>query len=133
MEQDKLMLNKGIQAEVVNAEALAVGDNAYAVKSISNTPPSEFLKLIIDFRKVIDELSLDRNARLVIEEDVKKLEDATKKEAINKEEVGGILQSISGKLKMVGVVMTETASLIEPIKKMASFLGTTAKLLGFLA
>jgi len=133
MKQDKRVVNKGIQAKTVTAEVLAVGDNAYAVKHVTDAPHNDFLKVISDFRKAIDGINLDRNARAVVEEDIKKLESATKKETVDKAEVGGILQSISGKLKMVGVVLTETASLVEPVKKVASFLGTTVKLLGLFA
>ena len=127
------VVNRGIQAETVTADVLAVGDNAYAVKHVTNTLNDEFLKVISDFRKAINELNLDRNAQAAVEEDIRKLESAAKKEKVEKAEIGGILQSISGKLKMVGVVLTETASLVEPVKKVASFLGTTVKLLGLFA
>jgi hypothetical protein len=44
--------------------------------------------------------------------------------------VGGILQSISGKLKMVGVVLTEVVALSEPVAKIASLLKIPLYLLG---
>lgn len=126
-------VNKGIQADNVTAEVLAVGDRARAVKNVTGVSQEDLIRAISDMRKAIAEIKLDQNIRMAVDEDVHKLESAVKKEKPDKEEVGGILKSISGKLKKVGVVLSDTAGLIKPVKKIAAFLGTTLKLLGFLA
>jgi hypothetical protein len=55
--------------------------------------------------------------------DVTKLEQAAKSKEANPDQVGGILQSIVGKLKMVGVVLGEAVAIAEPIKKIATMFG----------
>ena len=133
MKREKRSVNKGIQARNVTADVLAVGDKAQAIKSVTSVEREDLSKVISDLRQAIAELNLNENARTVVEEDVNKLESAIKKEQPDKTEVGGLLQSISGKLRMLGVVLSDTVSLVEPVKKIASFLGTTLKLLGLFA
>jgi hypothetical protein len=130
MKKEKRFMNKGIHANNVTAEVLAVGDKAQAVKYSACMPQEDLSRAISDLRKAIAELNINENARTVVDEDINKLEHEMEKVKPNKAEVGGILQSISGKLKMVGVVLSDTVSLVEPIKKIAGFLGITVKLLG---
>ena len=108
MKREKRSVNKGIQARNVTADVLAVGDKAQAIKSVTSVEREDLSKVISDLRQAIAELNLNENARTVVEEDVNKLESAIKKEQPDKTEVGGLLQSISGKLRMLGVVLSDT-------------------------
>ena len=132
MDKKSHTVNKGIQANNITAEVIAVGDHAKAIKNVTIISNKELFESVSALRAAISDLNLNENSKAVVSEDVKKLEYAIRKEKPDREEIKGILQSISGKLKMVGVVLKNTANLIEPVKKIASFLGTTISILGFL-
>jgi len=120
----KSVHNSGIQAGSVTADVLAVGNHAKASKVV-NTGVSarELPALIAGLRESLNQLALQPPARLALEEDVVKLDRAAESKETRPEQVGGILASIVGKLKMVGVVMSDAVALAEPIKKIVALFG----------
>jgi len=123
--------NEGIQADNVTADVMAVGHGAQAIKTVYGALEQQrMLSEIAALRRGLDALGLDPNARAVVEEDVSKLEEASKKEKPDPAEVEGLLQSIAGKLKMVGVILAETLALNQPLKQIAALVGASLKTLG---
>ena len=68
----------------------------------------------------------------MVEEDVTALATEAGKKQLDTQEVSNLLQRIAGKLKMVGVVLTEAIALSEPIKRIAEIAGVSLKSLGWL-
>ena len=123
-------INEGIQANTVNADVLAVGRNAIASKTTyGGDSHAQLAQAVSQFVKALDALQLQAHAKEAIEEDLATLRAALEKRP-SADRVGGILQSISGKLKMVGVVLTEVVALSEPVAKIASLLKIPLSLLG---
>ncbi len=125
--------NEGIQAQSVKADVLAVGRGAKAIKVVKGSVESlELIKAIAELRQGLDTLKLDAAARAVVEEDVSALGTEAEKKQPDAQEVSNLLQRIAGKLKMVGVVLTEAIALSEPIKRIAELAGVSLKSLGLL-
>jgi len=116
--------NSGIQANNVTAEVMAVGNRAAASKVVNTGVLNRELPgLIAELRNSLGQLSLQPLARQALEEDVGKLDRAAKGKSASPGHVGSILSGIVGKLKMVGIVMSDAVALAEPIKKIVGLLG----------
>lgn len=120
--QRQASINTGIQANTVKADVLAVGEGASAVKlGDSAAANKELAALVTELRSALDRLPLQTSAREAIEEDVAKLDSAAKER--NPERTGNILESITGKLKMVGVAAQHAIEIAGPLMKIAGLLG----------
>jgi hypothetical protein len=123
-------VNQGIQATAVNADVLAVGLNATASKTVyGGDQHAQVAQAVSQLVKALDALQLQANAKAAIAEDVTNLRAAVEK-GPSADRVGGILQSLAGKLRMVGIVLTQAAALSEPVTKIASLLRIPLHLLG---
>ena len=95
---------EGIQANTVSADVLAVGRGAKAIKyGVGNA--QDLAKAIEQLRVGLEGLNLQPNAKEIIKEDLAELHAATESKQPQADRAGRALQSLSGKLKMVGVVV----------------------------
>lgn len=123
-------VNEGIQATSVSAEVMAVGRNATAIQNLDRTnDQQELLQEVEQLRKGLESLNLQPHAKTAIGEDMAKLQSATESREPNSDHVGQILASLSGKLKMVGIVLSEVVNLSEPVKKIIKILQIPLSLL----
>ena len=124
MSRTRDSVNAGIQATNVTADVMAVGDHARASKVVNAGEANrELVAMIAELRKQIDAMALQPPARQALEEDVAKLDAAAVNKDTKPEQVGGLLNNIVGKLKMVGVMMGDTLAIAEPIKKIVEMFG----------
>lgn len=123
MSEDKDQANFGIQAKNVKADVLAVGTGASATKNIGAAGTEELASALSELRAALGGLNLGQTAENAIAEDVIALEAAAAAPDENRSQIGDLLKQISEKLKVVGVVVKETASLVEPIKKIGALIG----------
>ena len=118
--------NQGIQATNVQAEVLAVGQGAQAVKHAAAADAEVLAKAVGQLRVAIAGLGLQPAARAVLERDVEGLAEATRSHRpdvhpdVHKAE--SHLKGMAEKLKMVGIVVKEVAGLAEPVSKIATLL-----------
>ncbi|HEV2416933.1 MAG TPA: hypothetical protein VGX94_03950 [Terriglobia bacterium] len=120
--ESRAAINTGIQAGAVKADVIAVGKGASAVKFGDSPAVNEELAALAgELRGALDHLSLQPPAREAIEEDLAKLDRAAKER--NAEGAKTTLESITGKLKMVGVAAQHAMELAGPIMKIAGLLG----------
>lgn len=116
--------NYGIQANNVTADVMAVGAGAKASKVIrSSGSQGEIQALISELHERLAQLPLQPAAKESLGEELNALKEAASNSQPQPDRVGGILRNLSGKLKMVGVLLTDSAALAEPIKKIASIFG----------
>jgi hypothetical protein len=124
-------VNEGIQATTVNAEVIAVGHGAKASKTTYGGDDQEKLgQAVQQLRSALEALQLQAHAKTAIEEDLKDLQFAVQSKEPKADQVSQILQGIGGKLKMVGVVLTDALALSEPITQIAHLLQIPLRLLG---
>lgn len=122
--QHRATINTGIQANTVTAEVMAVGERAKATKIAgSSAVDRELPGLVTELRGALDRLSLQAPARQAIEEEVVKLDKAAAGKERSPERIGGILESITGKLKMVGTIVSEAVEIAGPLSKIAGLFG----------
>lgn len=115
--------NEGIQANTVVAEVQAVGKGAKAEKIVYGSPQREALdRAVADLTAALAALKLPAPAAAEVRGDVEALQEATRTETPDKDRVGGLLTSLAGKLKLVGIVLSETIGLGEPLKKIAELM-----------
>ena len=122
MSKKKASVIEGIQANNVTAEVLAVGRGAKAVKTVG-IGAEELADTITQLRNALNELNIDHDTRKAANGDLDRLVTATRNKQPDKHEIGGILQSITRRLKSVGVVLSEAISLSESISKIAGLFG----------
>ncbi len=116
--------NSGIQANSVTADVMAVGNRAQASKTVyAGVSGQELAGFVTELRNSISELPLQPPAKKAIQEDLTKLDAAAGSEKPQPQEVGGLLNSIAGKLSMVGVVVKDVVTIAEPIRKIIDLFG----------
>jgi len=121
--------NEGIIGNVT-ATVVAVGQGATAIQNNAATDAPALGNAISELRKAIDALGLQGPAKEAVASALEALEKAGTSKEPKPDQVGGILQSLSGKLKMIGVVLTETTALAVPAMKIADALRVTLSHLG---
>ena len=125
-------INEGIQATHVSAEVIAVGRNARAIKYAEDaSDQQELLQAVERLRHGLLLLSLQSHAQATVDEDMAKLQSAVESRDRQGDAVGQILESLSGKLKMVGIMLSEAANLSEPLRKIAELFHIPLNFLGF--
>lgn len=125
-------INKGIHANTVNAEVIAVGDRATAIKSI---PLQADLKqdVITAIQKLKEEFNIqieDENANQQLNAETQKLAELLEKGDIQQDEAVGVLTNLSGKLGMIKGFLKDTASIRDNIKTIATLLKIPVSLIG---
>jgi hypothetical protein len=115
-------VNQGIQAQTVRAKALAVGSNASVTYTENSAAPEELRTTLAALEAAIDRLGLTPVAHEAVKEDLGKLAEAAGEQP-NPERARSLLESIAGKLKMVGVIAADVAAFAEPARKIAGLLG----------
>lgn len=123
--------NEGIEAHIVQADVLAVGRNAKAVKNELHNAEfnKDFAIAVKGFTEAVNNLNLDKKARQVLQEDIDSLE-LSMKENKNTQSAQGALTNIVGKLRMVGIAVKETEKIIEPLKKITKLLKIPLSFIG---
>jgi hypothetical protein len=120
----KSSVNTGIQANTVTADVLAVGDHARASKVVNSGAASpELLDSLAALRAAIAAMPLAPPAKAALEEEVVHLDKAAAGKDTPPAHVQGVLGNIVGKLKMVGVLMSDAAAIAGPLKKIATLFG----------
>jgi hypothetical protein len=114
--------NAGIQANIVQADVLAVGYGAQATKHSTAGDPEALARAVAQLREAIDGLALQPAAREVLERDVHGLAAAASLERPDANKAQIHLEGIADKLKMVGVVLTEVVGLVDPATRIANLL-----------
>jgi hypothetical protein len=114
--------NEGIQAKTVQAEVLAVGRGARAIKSVAAGDAEALAQAIAQLREAIAGLGLQPAAREVLERDVSALAEDVQSGGTDGGKAESRLRGIADKLKMVGVVLGDVAALAEPVTKIAGLL-----------
>lgn len=122
-------INEGIQADNVKAEVMAVGRGARAYKQ-TIAAPGELARAIDQLGSALEALKLQPHAQAAITEDLTTLRTVAESNQAEPERAGNALQSLVGKLKMVGVVLSEVVALSEPVRKIAELLSVPLHLLG---
>lgn len=122
-------VNEGIQATNVTADVLAVGRGAQATK-YSSGDAQQLAKAVEQLRAGLEGLNLQPHAKEAIKEDLAELHAATESKQPQADRAGRALQSLLGKLKMVGVVLSEVVSLSGPVRQIAGLLQIPLHLLG---
>lgn len=122
-------VNEGIQANNVSAEVIAVGRGAKAHKSTSGSS-QDLTKAIDQIRSALQALNLQPHAKAVISDDLATLHTIAQSNQPDPERARHALQSLAGKLKMVGVVLSEAVALSEPVRKVAELLRIPLHMLG---
>jgi len=116
-------VNEGIQANTVQADVLAVGRGAKAVKVVlADADRRELFEAIAELRRGLQILNLQKPVRDAIQSDVAQIEDAARTKETDATRVGGFLHSLVGRLEQVGILVKEASSLVAPIKAIASLL-----------
>jgi hypothetical protein len=119
----RAQVNEGIQATSVSAEVMAVGQNATAVQNADRASSQhDLLQAVEQLRKELESLNLQPHAKAAVDEDIAKLQSATESKDNQSDHVGHILASLSGKLKMVGIVLSAAVNLSEPVRKIVEIL-----------
>ncbi len=122
-------INEGIQATNVTADVLAVGRGAQAIK-FSTGDTQQLAKAVEQLRAGLEALNLQPHAREAIKQDLGELQAATESKQPQADRAGRALESLSGKLKMVGIVLSEVISLSQPVRQIAGLLQIPLHLLG---
>jgi hypothetical protein len=121
--------NEGIIGNV-RAKNIAVGRGAKAMFTEGDrTVVQGHLQ---DLERAVAALPVTPAARAQLEGDVSKLKDATTASEPDQAKVSGILQTISGKLKMLGDATKGVVEVVQPLVKIAGFFHLSAGVLGLL-
>jgi hypothetical protein len=125
--------NEGIQANVVNADVLAVGRGAHAIKMVlAEADRKQILEAVGQIHQELEHLNLSKPEVDVLKGHAEDLKQTVIKEDANPKEVEGALGKFIERLKQVGVVVKETAGLVAPIHTIASLLHLSLTSLGLL-
>ena|SRR5579871_1208441 len=125
--------NEGIQGNVT-ADVVAVGRNARASKTVtlSDQGRIELDQAIAQLHQAIAALQVSPVAQQALKEDVLQLQSAVTEDQPDHSKVGGILENIAGKLKMVGDVTKNAVELFEPLGKIAGLFHLSLAAIGLL-
>ena len=125
--------NEGIQANVVNADALAVGRGAKAVKVVfSESDREDILTAVSEIRRELEALKLGKAHSDDLQRHADELEHAATKKDASPAEVKSLLSGLLEKLKQAGVVVKEVAGLVSPIQTIAGLLHLTLSSFGLM-
>jgi len=133
MRQDNKDANYGIIATNVSANVLAVGTAASAVQNVQQFGPqiqAEAQQLLSQFRTELERVLNDPERRAFVEEETKQLEKTLKEDAPSVDKISGLLESISKKLRLVGVVVANVQALAAPLGALAKMLRVPLHVLG---
>jgi hypothetical protein len=123
-------INQGIQANTVNADVIAVGTGARAIK-YSNSSEYELREAVDELRDAIASLNLRPGVKARIGEDLGALKQVAEKKLPDDTNRGALtLYSVAGQLKSAGVVLPEVVTLADPVRKIAGLLRVPLDMLG---
>jgi predicted metal-dependent RNase len=125
--------NEGIQASVVNADVLAVGRNAQAVKTVlGNADRTKLMEAVAKIDQELELLFVNRPDLRDLRDNAKELARTVNHEVVDPQQVEGTLGRLISKLKEGGVIVKEVAGLIAPIQAIGGLLHLSLAGLGFL-
>ena len=115
----------------MQADVVAVGTGARASKVVHGTPDREAVEAALaELRQALGALTLSPVARETVAVDVHTIEKEATAPKPDRDRIAGLLSGLTGKLKMVGVVLGEGVALGEAIKKIAALVKVPLSLLG---
>lgn len=125
--------NYGIQAESVTAGAIAVGKGAKATqKIVGGTDLQALSAAIAELRAALARTDLPKEARAVLEEDVRAIVVESGKTDPNTDRMESTLKNLVSKVKLTGQFAQGAVDLIEPVRKIAAAIGLAAAAIGLL-
>jgi hypothetical protein len=125
--------NQGIQGTnlTITAEALAVGDRATATSNtFSRNEQRDLTKAVERLEAAIGALSLEPATRDAVKDDVSRLSELAQAPQSRRDEARASLDSIVAKLSAAGVVVSQIASLMEPVRQIAATIGLAIHAIG---
>lgn len=114
-------VNEGIQGSV-NAQVVAVGRGASAHLTNYGSDSAQLLASIEGLQAALASMNLSQPAREAVADDVKRLQETASQPKVEPQKVAGVLESLAGKLKMVGVVLKDAVEIAGPVKQIAALL-----------
>lgn len=115
--------NEGIIADTVNADVLAVGKGAQAVKyQINNQVQQEVLAQLDRVIDLICKASSDPGANEILTRDLSGIKTEVQKEAPDEGKIVSLLKGFSDKFTLVKNVFGNASDIIESMKSIASLL-----------
>lgn len=118
--------NKGIHGTnvTISAEALAVGDHANATSTaFSRSEQGSLARAVERLEAAIGLLPLESATRDAVRDDVTRLSEAAHAPQLNREQARTSLSAVVARLSAAGVMVSQVASLIEPVRKIAAAIG----------
>jgi len=127
-----IRINKGISANTVSADVIAVGDQASAKKTLyPGYDHAREIRVAIDsLRKTIAAQISDPNAHSQLDLDLRLLEGLMEKDKVNPGKVQKVLTGLAGKLNHLKGYFSDAASIGEHIKTIAGLLKIPLSLIG---
>ncbi|HTY69832.1 MAG TPA: hypothetical protein VMH36_24470 [Alphaproteobacteria bacterium] len=122
--------NYGIYGPV-NADVLAVGYKPKSTKTVSTSialPQAQ--SAIEELRRNVEGLALPQAIRVQINRDLGAMAENVRTEATDQSKLGRILKRVLDGLKTAGVVASDVAEIVEPVRKIAEALAIPLKVLG---
>lgn len=122
-------INQGIQANTVNADVVAVGTGARAIK-YSNASDHDLLDAVDQLRAAIAGLNLRSDVKARVGEDLETLRQIAEKKLPDDNRGTISLYRVAGQLKSAGVATHQAVNLAEPVRKIAGLLRVPLDMLG---
>ena len=118
------VINNGIQANTVEARAIAVGQNATAVVNETNTTPTsdEMNRMFSVIRSTIEELKLNLETEKNLKDDVENIRRIALDKQADKSGLRSIVQNFREKIELIGGVLSGTAAVAEPVGRLVKLL-----------
>jgi hypothetical protein len=115
-------INEGIQATTVKAEVLAVGRGATAIKQ-SAAYEQALVASLDRLNAAVEALNLPPHARQALDDDLRGLRTIAEEGGTDQvDRAASTLQNFVGKLKVLGVVVSQAVGIAKPIFDLAELL-----------
>lgn len=121
--------NSGIQANNVTSEVTAVGDNAFAQKTVGGDR-DDIHKAIKELREAVSLAKIPTAARKQFEKQVGNLETEVRRRQPRKKQVQSSVREMKSTLDGVSSFLSDSATLIKPLKRIAHIVGVGLGALG---
>lgn len=126
-------VNQGIQATTVQADVLAVGTGATAIKNVGALDPEKLAALknaIARLEHGLGQLGLPGPAADLVQQETRRMAEMAAAGDAKPEGFQLSLKSLKDKLQMAGVVLADVVALIAPVKIIAQALALSLPFLG---
>lgn len=129
MAQDKSALNSGIQANTINAGAVAVGTNAQANNYQAAPLDRDALAAAIaELKTAIAQSAIPERGKSSLQDEVGQLEAETSKDKPDADRLKAGVERVGGIVKSIVDVVGDAAGIVEPLTKLAGLAGVVLAL-----